>query len=353
MSKGETLVFSLSAWLVAMGMYALIRFYGTAEVMDWMADPAAVWTGWIVVGLPLGLIFWLIELKGDSPILRKRAYGFIILVKVLVLLLSAIAVVFAARVLEFSIGSFPLMDLLPNFFYRLLHPTMLGLLLYITLVSFVLSFIRQMVVMNGRHVVLNLLRGMYRQPRVEDRVFMFLDLRSSTTFAEQLGNIRFSQLIQDCFADLTDATIKHDAELYQYVGDEAVLSWPLGKGLENNNCIHVFFDFQSTLEQREVYYRQKYDLVPEFKAGVNAGEVTVAEVGVIKREIAYHSDVLNTAARIQGKCNELGQYLLLSAQMKALLTDDPSLTFEPLGPIPLKGKVGALELIGVDKTRLT
>jgi len=38
---------------------------------------------------------------------------------------------------------------------------------------------------------------------------------------------------------------------------------------------------------------------------MNAGVVTVAEVGKYKKEIAYHKDTINTAARIQVKCNEL------------------------------------------------
>jgi adenylate cyclase len=49
---------------------------------------------------------------------------------------------------------------------------------------------------------------------------------------------------------------------------------------------------------------------------VHLGDVTVSEVGVIKREIAYHSDVLNTAARIQGKCNEFEAGLLVSEELK-------------------------------------
>jgi adenylate cyclase len=37
---------------------------------------------------------------------------------------------------------------------------------------------------------------------------------------------------------------------------------------------------------------------------------------VIKKEIAYHSDVLNTAARIQGQCNPMGKTLLISERLK-------------------------------------
>ena len=122
---------------------------------------------------------------------------------------------------------------------------------------------------------------------------------------------------------MTESAIAHEVEIYQYVGDEAVLTWEMEPGLRDNNCIYVFYDFDAALRERRDYYDELYGLMPEFKAGVNAGEVMVAEVGVLKREIAYHSDVLNTAARIQSKCNELGHDLLVSASLQALL---PSLS---------------------------
>ena len=47
----------------------------------------------------------------------------------------------------------------------------------------------------------------------------------------------------------------------------------------------------------------KYGETPIFNAGMDAGVVTVTEIGDIKRDLAFHGDVLNTAARIQGLCN--------------------------------------------------
>jgi adenylate cyclase len=43
---------------------------------------------------------------------------------------------------------------------------------------------------------------------------MFLDLKGSTTHAERLGHVQFSELIQDCFIDLT-VVIDHQALVYQ------------------------------------------------------------------------------------------------------------------------------------------
>ena len=207
-----------------------------------------------------------------------------------------------------------------------------------------------MISKTGPRVTLNLLLGRYRNPREEMRVFMFIDLKSSTTHAEKLGHIQYSKLIRDCFFDLTDSAIKHRVEIYQYVGDEAVLTWTRDKGLEANRCIHAYFDFQEAIKQRSDYYEQQYGLAPEFKAGVNSGPVVVTEVGVVKREIAYHSDVLNTAARIQSKCNELGERFLISSRTQSLLQTDQSLSFESVGEIALRGKEETVELFAVRRT---
>ena len=71
------------------------------------------------------------------------------------------------------------------------------------------------------------LASLFRESHVkeEERIFLFLDMRSSTHIAESLGAMKYSQLVQDCFADLYQAVQQTGAHIYQYVGDEAVLTW--------------------------------------------------------------------------------------------------------------------------------
>lgn len=65
-------------------------------------------------------------------------------------------------------------------------------------------------------------------------------------------------------------------------------------------------------EKEREKYIDTYGLVPEFKAGIHCGKVTTGEIGVIKKEILFTGDVLNTSARIQGNCNPLGVNILIS-----------------------------------------
>ena len=146
-------------------------------------------------------------------------------------------------------------------------------------------------------------------------------------------------MIQDCFYDLNDIVPKYAAEIYQYVGDEAVLSWPYKKGLAHNNCVALFFAFQSVLKSRESYYKEKYGLIPEFKAGIHGGKLMVAEVGVVKKELAFHGDVINTSARIQAECNKHNVAVLISEELKEELEEDSNFSTRSIGNVLLKGKI--------------
>ena len=135
--------------------------------------------------------------------------------------------------------------------------------------------------MMGEQLLLNLLLGKYHHPKEEQRIFMFLSLKDSNIFAERLGHTNYCKLIQDCFHDLTESALACDVEIYQYIGDEAVLTWTPEKGIKNNNCVNVFYQFHATLKHKYEYYEKNYGKLPEFIAGINSGPVTVAEIGDI------------------------------------------------------------------------
>ncbi|MGI9544422.1 MAG: adenylate/guanylate cyclase domain-containing protein, partial [Cyclobacteriaceae bacterium] len=86
-----------------------------------------------------------------------------------------------------------------------------------------------------------------------------------------------------------------------------------------------------------------------FKAGINGGEITVAEVGDIKREIAYHGDVINTASRIQGQCNVYHKRLLISGDFLARIPNLGIYETEFLGEIPLRGKKSKVDIFSVEE----
>ena len=190
----------------------------------------------------------------------------------------------------------------------------------------------------GPGILWNFLRGKYNSPKEEVRVFMFADLMSSTTIAENLGNEKYHNLLKDFFSDITNSIIYNKGEIYQYVGDEIIISWKLNNGIDDNNCLKCFFDMREAIQKRKEKYKTKYGLVPDFKAGLHYGKVIAGEVGIIKRDITFSGDVLNTAARIQSKCNEYNVKILSSDELLELLPYQHFFQKVSLGDIELKGK---------------
>ena len=196
----------------------------------------------------------------------------------------------------------------------------------------------------GPGVLVKFLAGNYHLPQKEERIFMFMDMRSSTTIAEKIGNEKYFNLLNDLFSDITNTILNNEGEIYQYVGDEIVLSWPMKKGIRKANCLRCYTQIQEKLKDLGPSYEKRYGLMPEFKAGIHSGHVMAGEIGVIKKEIIYSGDVLNTTARIQGQCNQYGVDILISKQTFDLISDTDAYKLIPLGSIALKGKEQKINL---------
>jgi len=219
--------------------------------------------------------------------------------------------------------------------------------------NIVLSTFRTLQMKVGEHVFWHLLIGKFRPAQEEEKAFLFIDLKSSTTIAEQLGHVKYSYFIQECFRDLHAAVISSKAQIYQYVGDEVVLTWQIETAIEDNNCIKAFFEYEKILKSRAGFYEEKFKLNPIFKAGLNMGKVMTAEVGMVKRDIAYHSDVLNTAARIQACCNENNAKLLVSEEVVNKLNLNGQYLVSDKGNITLRGKYQKVKIFEIRENNET
>ena len=127
----------------------------------------------------------------------------------------------------------------------------------------------------------SMMRGEYHRPKIENRIFIFLDINDATSIAEQIGHERNFLLIRGFFSDITQPVLANGGEIYQYVGDEVVLSWkesPENKIYALRFMRQVFY----LLKRKEKFYLEKYGVAPTFKAGVHSGSVTAGFVGILK-----------------------------------------------------------------------
>lgn len=326
-------------WTIAFIFYGIIRGEGTRELgsvqLDFEQSIIPILIGSPLIGFISGFAQILTEEYGYKRISLQK----LLVLRVIYVLLFLISII-----------SFSYLIYGENLTYVefAFEPGSFAAYLYIVSVDIFMFCLRQVNLFLGSNNLWKLFSGKFYSPREEERIFMFLDLQSSTQHAEKLGHVQYSKMIQDCFYDL-GVVVRNEAEIYQYAGDEAILTWKLKYGLTNQNCLNAFFSFKKQLEDKKEYYLHQYNCVPHFKAGINSGIVTVTEVGKFKKEIAYHGDTINTTARIQSKCNELKQEFLISEHLRNKLTNR-NFRFDELGSIELKGKENHVRLYAVHQT---
>ena len=199
----------------------------------------------------------------------------------------------------------------------------------------------------GHGILHNFFTGKYHSPTVEERIFMFLDMKSSSSIAEKIGHVRYFEMLREYYSDLSEPIIRNSGEVYQYVGDEIIVTWKPATGLKNNRCIQCFLEMKVAMNREAEKYQKKFGVLPEFKAGFHLGKVTTGEIGDIKKEIIFTGDTLNTTARIQGLCNQYNTDILISADLIKNLSLDPSIQIKSLGENELKGKEEKIELFTI------
>ncbi len=213
-------------------------------------------------------------------------------------------------------------------------------------IAICLSFVGELGRRIGGRRLWDLVRGRYRNPREENRVLLFIDLRGSTPLAESLGAIRFSFLLRDIFDDLTEPVLESEGDVASYVGDEAIVTWPFERGIADGNAIRCFQAFKARIAARAGIYEREYGMVPRFRAAIHAGPIVATEVGQIRTDVALHGDALNTTARVMGECSALDAELLVTEAVSSRLGAIAGVTLEPLGRFELRGKE---ELVGLSR----
>jgi adenylate cyclase len=287
-------------------------------------------------GALLGFFISFFSILGNYtflPYFRKLWFSLYILIKTVYFFLIAITVVFLG--MQF-LGGIPA---------DIGRTTLIVIIIFFTLLIsllFNLSLIFQRMI--GANVLISFFTGKYHKPKEEMRIFMFLDLVSSTQIAEKIGSLKFHNFLNEVFFDVTNPILNSGGEIYKYVGDEIIVNWKLETGIKDNRCVEMYFKVKETLEKNAKKYAYKYNVQPDFRAGLHAGKVVVGELGDYKREVSFLGDTVNTAARIQDMSKKEKKGLLISENILNQLSLPPKYYKEYLGPIELRGKKEKVEL---------
>ncbi|HMS64276.1 MAG TPA: adenylate/guanylate cyclase domain-containing protein [Ignavibacteria bacterium] len=236
-----------------------------------------------------------------------------------------------------------------DFEYFIINGDFKYILLFAVIFSFTGNFVTQINNLLGKNVLLNYITGKYHNPKEEERAFMFLDLSSSTTIAEKLGPVNNHKFINSFFFDIDEEIVESKGQVYQYVGDEVVISWKDNSGFKDSDCVKCFFRIRDKIERLSGNYRSEFGIIPEFKAGLHFGLTITGEIGDSKKEIVFHGDVLNTASRIMSQCNELKKTFLISEEILSRVKLPDEFRIESLGEFKLRGKEQEVKLFNVER----
>ncbi|WP_430398865.1 adenylate/guanylate cyclase domain-containing protein [Ferrovibrio sp.] len=211
--------------------------------------------------------------------------------------------------------------------------------------TFVVNTLMQINLLLGRRVLKNFIKGRYHHPRLEQRLFLFLDMRGSTAIAERIGDIAFHKLLNQFFSDLGEAVEDHEGSIEKYVGDEMIVTWP--SPVSDARAVATIFSARDLLQRRAAFYAERLGAVPDFRAVLHAGPVVVGEMGDFKREIALLGDTINTTAKIEQWAKGVEHTVIASRAALDAMGTLEAVTAIPLGAQTLPGKAQPLELFAL------
>ena len=103
-------------------------------------------------------------------------------------------------------------------------------------------------------------------------------------------------------------------------------------------CLDFIIQATEALKRKEKYYMSEYGVSPTFKAGVHAGYVTAGYIGIIKKDLVFSGDTLNTSARIRSKCHDLKEEFVLSIDFMHDFEDKSDYDITEIGEMEFKGR---------------
>ena len=200
----------------------------------------------------------------------------------------------------------------------------------------------------GYRTFMALLLGKYRRPYAERRFFLFVDVVGSTAIAERLGALEAHRFLAAVFSAVAEPVEMCRGEIYQYVGDEIVITWVEADGVADARALRCFFAMRAALAADANRFVQRFGVPAELRAALHLGEVIAGEVGQVRRAIVFHGDVMNTTGRLEQATREVACFFIASADALASLDPPPEIRTHDLGALALRGRVEPIHAFCVE-----
>jgi len=208
-------------------------------------------------------------------------------------------------------------------------------------------FVFQLSQIVGGRTLRDWVLGRYHHPRQEHRFFLFVDVAGSTRLAERLGPTGVHHFLNRIFVLASDPVDDHRGEIYQYVGDEIVITWRESDGRTGARPLGCFFGIERALRAASAEFVRDFGVAPRVRGALHAGPVIVGEVGGSKRDIVFHGDVLNTTSRLEDLAREHDRGLVASATALEACRDAERYALQDLGAHVLRGRARPMPVYAV------
>lgn len=196
----------------------------------------------------------------------------------------------------------------------------------------------------GSRIFLNVIMARYRQPVREERVFLMVDVVGSTQYAQRYGDLAAAGYVGQIFKAIAEPIRRTRGSIDDYVGDAALVSWPVELGTRDAACIRCAFAISKAINDEEARWRKSFGQVPRLRMIIHAGPVVTAEVGSDHHKIAYFGDTINTVGRIETLAKAMSAAVIISDEALARFRLPADVIGLPAGSFALKGREGSLAL---------
>ena len=193
----------------------------------------------------------------------------------------------------------------------------------------------------------DVLVGRYHRPRTEERFVLFVDIAGSTSLAERVGSAAIHRFLGEIFRVASPVIDDHAGEVYQYVGDEMVITWTVAEGRDGARPVACFFAVEQALQRHAAALERAFGAAPRLRAALHAGPVVAGEVGGSRRAIVFHGDVMNTTARLEQATRDLDRQFLVSGDALDRLVGLEGVAAEDLGFHALRGRASTVRVYAV------
>ena len=321
---------------------------------DGFSNPIAYING-ISIGVIGAFFVAIIEIYGFKP--RSEKYSFLrrVITKSLVyffLFLFLILVIMNTNESLYYHLSFLENFLSERFQNFLFKGDFKVILLYDLFFVAIIIFTRELSRKMGQGVFWNYLTGKYYYPREEERIFMYIDQKSSTAITEKMSSMEYYKLLKEFYFDITKCVLSAYGRIYRYVGDQLVVSWSVKNGLKNANCIRCYFYIRSEIENQKEKYLAKYGFVPDFRVSMHLGEVIHGEIGDVKSQIVFHGEALYETVQIENECRTQNKDFLVSESIVQRISIPVIYTINQCSSIPISKSGKLLNLYSIEEAEL-